>query len=101
MLQEVNGAIRETPAALNQCMTVLNGGGGSITGTSIGSCGDWPLTTGYYHAPIYWNNYPVYICTDKTKKAIEVLKALQAEKMLTCNSVPRFIELVDKIAGLL
>lgn len=50
---------------------------------------------------VYWNNYPVYVTTDKTKKAIEVLKALQAEKLLDCKSVPRFIELVEKISGIL
>jgi hypothetical protein len=54
----------------------------------------WPYTT-------YWQSYPVYICTDKTAKAIEVLKCLQAEKLLKCDSVPRFIQLVEKIAGLL
>ena len=53
------------------------------------------------YQPIYWNNYPLYVCTDKTKKALDVLKALQAEKLLKCDSVPRFIELVEKISNLL
>jgi hypothetical protein len=55
----------------------------------------WPYQT------VYWNSYPVYVCTDKTKKAIEVLKALQAEKLLKCDSVPRFIALVEKSSNLL
>lgn len=50
---------------------------------------------------VYWNSYPVYVCTDKTAKAIEILKSLQAEKLLDVKSVPRFIELVEKISGLL
>ncbi len=48
-----------------------------------------------------WSGWPVYVTTDKTKKAIDILKTLQAEKMIKCDSVPRFIELVEKISGLL
>lgn len=60
----------------------------------------------YTYAPvsvptIWWNQYPVYVCTDKTAKAIEVLKKLQAEKHLDVKSVPRFIELVEMIASIL
>ena len=59
-------------------------------------------TTGLSQPPLYWyESYPVYVCTDKTKKAIEILKALQADKQIECKSVPKFIELVEKIAGLL
>lgn len=94
MLQVVNNTIQETLTTPSVASFSMNGIG-QTTG-----CGDW-TTTGYCGSPIYWNQYPVYVCTDKTKKAIEVLKALQAEKMLTCNSVPRFIELVEKISNLL
>jgi hypothetical protein len=45
--------------------------------------------------------HPVYVCTDKTKKAIDVLKALEASKLIKCQSVPKFIALVEQIAGLL
>lgn len=48
----------------------------------------------------YWNSYPVYICHDKTKKAIEVLKALEADG-LKVQSVKKFIELVEKISAVL
>lgn len=50
---------------------------------------------------IPWQNYTVYYCTDKTKKAIEVLKHLQEKKLLTCNSVNKFIELVEEISNIL
>ena len=46
-------------------------------------------------------NYPVYVFGDKTKKAIEILKLLQNEKLIKCDSVPKFIELVDRISMLL
>lgn len=99
MLQVVNNTIQEM--GLAQTLTASAGmypNVGSVTSGFLGQsshCVDyWPHTT-------YWMNYPVYICTDKTKKAIEVLKALQAEKLLTCNSVPRFIELVEKISQIL
>lgn len=75
---------------------------GSLTQTT--ACYPNDQTSGSiftYYTPTYWNNYPVYICTDKTKKAIDVLKALQAEKVIECKSVPRFIELVEKISNLL
>ena len=65
-----------------------------------GSLGSW-YTSYYPPATIYWNSYPVYVCTDKTAKAIEILKKLQAEKQLEVKSVPRFIELVEMIAGIL
>lgn len=89
MLQIVNDSIKEVPA-LTTAVTASNTGYNyyDTTGAWIGQT-------------VYWNSYPVYVCTDKTKKAIEVLKALQAEKLLDCKSVPRFIELVEKIAGIL
>lgn len=49
----------------------------------------------------YYLNYPVYVSTDRTKKAIDILKALEKEKLLKVQSVPRFIELVEKISVLL
>lgn len=49
----------------------------------------------------YFNSYPVYICTDKTKKAIEILKILQNEKKIDCKSVNQFISLVEKISEIL
>ena len=92
MLQEMNAAIYEG----YNSGTVTDGGYVPTTNTGYLQCGDpWPYQT------IYWNSYPVYVCTDKTKKAIEVLKALQADKLLDCKSVPRFIELVEKIANIL
>jgi hypothetical protein len=92
MLQVLNDTIREIPA-----MTTV-ATGGYVPTTTTGQLGNCTID---YWQPVYWNSYPVYVCTDKTKKAIEVLKALQAEKLLQCESVPRFIELVEKISGLL
>jgi hypothetical protein len=100
MLQLLDGAIRETTNTAAFIDTTVFGNSsqtltvGGTTGLTVGSVQYWPYTT-------YWNSYPVYICTDKTAKAIEVLKALQSEKLLKCDSVPRFIQLVEKIAGLL
>jgi hypothetical protein len=48
----------------------------------------------------YYNSWPVYVCTDKTKKAIDVLKALEADG-LKVTSVTKFIALVEKIAAIL
>jgi hypothetical protein len=88
MLQQKNGSIFEYGS--------LTTTGGYLPNT--GTASNW------YWQPenvVYWNSYPVYVCTDKTKKAIEILKALQADKQIECKSVPKFIELVEKIAGLL
>ena len=93
MLQVIDDVIRETPQTT---MTVWNGhstvwtGGGANTAQNC-------------YVPYYqelWHSYPVYVCTDKTKKAIEVLKALEADG-LQVTSVPKFIALVEKIAGIL
>lgn len=94
MLTFENGAIQETP------MPVMNT---KITGGTLTS-GVYQTSNCYQPWPqdtTYWLNYPVYVCSDRTKKAIDVLKALQAEKILKCDSVPRFIELVEKISQLL
>lgn len=101
MLQVVNGNIQENLAGM-QSMTVSSHNQMS-TGAYVG---DYqyqpPLSNTYWpYQTVYWNSYPVYICQDKTKKAIEVLKALQAEKLLKCESVPRFISLVEMISALL
>lgn len=99
MLQLTNGTICEQPPVIDVTMT----GNAAQTYTGQFTIGNCVPSIGYYDWQPYtfWNSYPVYVCTDKTKKAIEVLKALQADKVLTCNSVPRFIELVEKISGLL
>ena len=52
---------------------------------------NWQLFNGY-------SSWPVYITTDKTAKAIEVLKILQREKLLDLKSVPMFIKTVEQIA---
>jgi hypothetical protein len=66
----------------------------SISGVMTSNCFDGQPYT-------YWNSYPIYVCTDKTAKAIQILKQLQADKLIECKSVPKFIELVEKIAGIL
>jgi hypothetical protein len=73
--------------------------------TTNGLTNGWAQNTGgilnptvWYNVP--WSNYAVYVCTDKTKKAIEVLKALEADG-LKVQSVPKFIKLVEKIAEIL
>lgn len=97
MLQETNGLLLETNGMIQEACSITEN---SIAGSCIPyGTGNYPYTWPYQ--TIYWQSYPVYVCTDKTKKAIDILKALQAEKLLECKSVPRFIELVDKIAGLL
>lgn len=92
MLQVMNGTISETLTTTGGYVPT------STTGQNTFNCIDYYT---YPYQTVYWNSYPVYICTDKTKKAIEVLKALQSEKLLDCKSVPRFIELVEKISNLL
>lgn len=96
MLQITDGAITETIYSGTGVvsMTVGSSMAGLAQASNCLEYNGWPYQT-------YWQHYPVYVCLDKTKKAIEVLKALQAEKLLKCDSVPRFIELVEKISGLL
>lgn len=90
MLQEYANAIVEMGEGMTP--TVV----GNVTQLTTSNVeDDYPQVTQW------WGGYPVYVCTDKTAKAIEVLKALQAEKLLECKSVPKFIELVEKIAKLL
>ncbi len=93
MLKEVNGVIQETAMTVGTVQFSANS-----ANTTADNClhyyPNWYPTT-------YWQTYPVYVYTDKTKKAIEVLKALQEEKLLKCDSVSRFIALVEKISELL
>jgi hypothetical protein len=100
MLQLSAEAIREVPQ--NETVEITAFGNMAQTYTSgTAIVGSVAFDYSSWQPYTYWGPYPVYVCTDKTKKAIEVLKALQAEKLLKCDSVPRFIQLVDKIAGLL
>jgi hypothetical protein len=89
MLQEVNGCIQEFPSTATTAV---------LTTTNTGYV---PSSTVEYASSCWWGNYPVYVCLDKTKKAIDILKALEADKTLKVTSVPRFIALVEKISGLL
>ena len=94
MLQEFNGAITETV----NTMAMTTGGAvgvGSTGCVDYGLYGAGATSTGVYTT--YWNNYPVYICTDKTAKAIEIVKLMQAEKLIDIKSVPKFIDIVEKI----
>ena len=97
MLQHIDNAIVETTLTTTANTAQWDGltsGGSGAGGYSSPNLNCWPQTT------YYWNSYPVYICTDKTRKAIEVLKALE-EDGLKVQSVPKFIKLVEKIAGIL
>lgn len=88
MLKLNGGAVTET--GVN---TVLPGGTGHSE-TILASYGIQTMPYSYY------NSWPVYVCTDKTKKAIDVLKALEADG-LKVTSVTKFIALVEKIAAIL
>ncbi len=95
MLALRNDSIFEIP--INQ--QIQAGVAQTITTTGAGESIDWA----YHNANncVQWNTYPVYVCTDKTKKAIDILKALQSEKQIDCKSVPQFIRLIEKIAEIL
>lgn len=99
MLKFSDGSIYETMTGTIAVTDLTNSGQYKNTVGSV-----VPLAQTAYEWTTYpsiWNGYPVYVCQDKTKKAIEILKALQADKQLECKSVNKFIELVEKIAGLL
>lgn len=89
--QRTDGSIEEIPIT-NNAMTI-SGSGGAFPYNTSSNCYIEPLT--------YYMNYPVYICTDKTKKSIEILKMLQKEKKIKCDSVDKFIDLVEKISNIL
>ncbi len=90
MALNANGSIYETGSVTTT---------GVVSNTIAGGISD-NITTGCYQT-YYWGNYPVYVCTDKTKKAIDIVKALEAAKHLKITSVPKFLALVEEIAGLL
>ncbi len=105
MLTETNGAIYENQSSTVATIATFSGGN-SHSGTTISNCapdyqyggsGGAGITSG----TLYWNSYPVYVCLDKTKKAIEVLKCLESQKLLKIASVPKFIEMVEKISAIL
>jgi hypothetical protein len=73
---------------VSNCSTVLGGGYDNHFGV-------WPATN------YAWSTYPIYVCTDKTAKAIQVLKQLEADKAIELKSVKRFVEMVEKIAAIL
>jgi hypothetical protein len=66
-------------------------------GSRTDGWGGLPATT----QTVCWNSCPVYVYTDKTAKAIELLKKLQTEKWIDVKSVPQFIQLVEQISGIL
>lgn len=106
MLQLIDGSIREIPH-----FTVTSGSTSGSTGgppscgtfTIPGAFGDDYATTVTtpYVSSTFWMSYPIYVCTDKTAKAIEILKKLQADKVIDVKSVNRFIQLVEDIAAIL
>lgn len=98
MLQLTNGSIVEMPITTVTKAVNLDSAG-CVPTFAIGGCA--PFTDWGHSYYTVWNSYPVYVCTDKTAKAIEILKTLQAEKLIECKSIPEFIELIEKISGLL
>lgn len=111
MLQLTNGSIVETLAAnantnsANLQRSVLQNQQASLGNlcSGLGSSESYTIGGAYNCYPLqtHWYSYPVYACTDKTAKAIEILKALQADKIMEVKSVNKFIELVEKISGIL
>lgn len=112
MLELIGGSIRETLTANNaiqdahaaiQSAYATNQAGMQYMGslTNDGSYLTGGLWNGCSPYQTVWQSYPVYICTDKTKKAIDILKQLQDDKVLEVRSVNKFIDLVEKIANLL
>jgi hypothetical protein len=85
-ITEINGVF--TSSAIGDAYTI-----GSMPAEISGF---WPCTQ-----TVYWNSWPVYICTDRTKKAIEVLKHLESKKLIRVTSVKKFIELVERISNIL
>ncbi len=102
MLQLTGNAIHENGTAQNmQCSLTTSNNLGTLRGGSIGgssSIGGWPYTYAYQTA---WNNYPVYVTTDRTEKAIKILQVLETKKVIEVKSVKRFIELVEKLKELI
>ena len=92
-----------------QSLSQLGAQGGSLQGLGQATTSGMQINNGYYNGygiynqycwpVLYWHSYPIYVCTDKTAKAIEILKELEKEKIIKVKDVPKFIELVEKIAG--
>jgi len=99
MLQESNGTICENPVVMNHNM-VYNWERNNLV-QSQNNLSEYFYDNYYYPYMTHWQSYPVYICTDKTKKAIEVLKALEKDGITQIVSVSKFIELVEKISNIL
>ncbi len=96
MLQEVNSCIVEGGPLTTS--GIESGGFSGLATTTIGGCYTEPSWRTYN---TLWQSYPVYVCTDKTAKSIEILKKLQSEKVIDVKSVPRFIALVEQISAIL
>ena len=98
MLEIRDNAIYEASGGAPSTSNVLSTTG-SATYTVHG--GYYPYTNWWTQPITYWQSYPVYVYTDKTAKAIQVLKTLEEEKLYKLSSVKQFIALVEKIAALL
>ena len=98
MLEIRDNAIYEASGGTPPTSSVLTTTG-PATSTLHG--GYFPYTDWWTQPITYWQSYPVYVYTDKTAKAIQVLKALEEQKLLKLASVKQFISLVEKIAALL
>lgn len=94
-LNAQNAVVETMPPSISN----MSISGGGLTN----ACIQTELTTSSmeWQPYTYHMHYPVYVCQDKTKKAIEILKALQADKTIEVKSVTKFIGLVEQIAGLL
>ena len=85
----------------NAKLPIVEGGTGLFVNDSSSNVN--LCTIGEY----YWNNYyPVfYPCTttiqyeDKFKKAIKIAEGLMKSKILKCENIGKFIEIVNYIAG--
>lgn len=111
MLEQLNdGRIVETPQVTTSNF-VSNGNSADCVGnlstagqTATYGCYDGNygvLGCYYYPYQTIWQSYPIYVCSDKTAKAIAILKALQEDKQIQCKSVTKFIALVEKISSIL
>jgi hypothetical protein len=105
MLQLANGSVvEEAPSMAAGTLTggglIANMDGINNNGATFSFFPDCPAQVQYIYQTV-WQGYPVYVCHDKTAKAIQVLKQLEEDRILKVNSVKKFIELVEKIAGIL
>lgn len=106
MLQLVDGKIIEPFVSFQNCVTTTTttGGNGIPPTTTNNSFDFYGSGSGSYFlgAPYVWvNSFPVYICSDKTRKAIEVVKVMHTEKQMAAMSASKFMELVEKISAIL